>query len=136
MRPTFQLKIEPQPDYVLALLSGPFDLPHFINAAKEIFAATYARGLRRIVIDARALEGEITLMDRFEMARMGAEMQRQPLRLAFIASEHHIWPDRFGENVANNRGLATKVTTSETEALEWLHRDSVASGRGEAGAQK
>ena len=108
-------------------MAGPFDLTHFIDALKEIFAATYAHGLRRILIDARALEGEITLLDRFEMGRMGAELQREPVRVALIASVHHIWPDRFGENVANNRGLVTKVTTSEAEALAWLLRDAAVS---------
>src|ERR1700727_673956 len=112
MRQAIQLKIEPRPDYIYAAVSGSFDLSQMVEAIKEIFAAAYAQGLRRILLDARAIAGEITLMDRCEMGGTGAESQREPVRVAFLASEHHVWPDRFGENVANNRGLSTKVTTS------------------------
>ena len=121
------LKIEPRPEYLLATLSGPFDLPQSLNAIREIFAACGSHGLRKILFDMRTVEGNLNLMDRFDLGRGAAELQRVPLRVAVLAREDQVWPDRFAETVANNRGLVTKVTTDQAEALAWLNRDAAQS---------
>ncbi len=36
---------------------------------------------------------------------------------AFIVSAKQLWPDRFAEQVANDRGIRAKVTADLTEAL-------------------
>jgi hypothetical protein len=46
-----------------------------------------------------------------------------PLRLAVLGSEEIIDPQRFGESVARNRGMESKVTTDPAEAAAWLEVD-------------
>jgi len=116
-----RIEIDPRPDRLHAVASGLFDHAQLAAALTDIFAASSKHGLYRIIIDATALEGEISLMARYDLGRMAAELQREPVRLAIVGSEAQVWPDRFGENVANNRGVKTKVTTDVAEALEWLH---------------
>jgi len=116
-----RIEIEPRPDHLLAVASGSFDHAQLADVLKDIFTASSRHGLRKILIDARTLEGEISLMARYDLGRIAAELQREPVRIAVVASEDQIWPDRFGENVANNRGVMAKVTTDIAEALKWLH---------------
>ena len=113
-------KIEPQPDHLRTVVSGSFDHARLADTLQEIFAASSRHGLRKILIDIRTLEGDISLLARYDAGRIVAELQREPVRLTFVATEDQIWPDRFGENVANNRGVRTKVTTDLAEALQWL----------------
>jgi len=115
-----RVEIVPQPGHLCAIVSGKFDREQIPDVLKEIFDASSRHGLRKILIDARTIEGEISLMARYDLGRIAAELQREPVRLAIVASEKQVWPERFAENVANNRGLPTKVTTDMAEALAWL----------------
>jgi hypothetical protein len=124
------IEIEPQPAHLHAVVRGTFDHTQLADMLKDIFAASSRLGLRKILIDSRTLEGEISLMARYDLGRIAAELQREPIRLAFVVSEDQIWPDRFGENVANNRGVRTKVSTDMAEALEWLHPDAASKPTG------
>ena len=117
------IEIEPRSDHIHVVASGLFDHAYLAIAMEAIFSASSRHGLRKILIDTRTLEGEISLMARYDLGRTAAELQREPVRLAFVVTQDQIWPDRFGENVANNRGVVTKVTTDIAEALEWLRRD-------------
>ena len=119
------IEIKLEPDYLVAVVSGGFDHARLADVLKDIFAASSKHGLRKILIDVRSLQGEISLMARYDLGRISAELQREPVRVAVVATENQIWPDRFAENVANNRGLKAKVTTTIAEAIEWLHSNAV-----------
>ena len=121
---TMQIEIEPQSDHLHVVVSGSFNHAQLADAVKDIFAASYRHNLRKILIDSRTLEGKISVKARYDAGRIAAELQRQTVRLAIVASEDQVWPDRFLENVANNRGVRTKVTTDMAEALEWLRTDA------------
>ena len=117
-------EIEPRLDHLLAIASGSFDHAQLEDTLKGIFAASSRHGLRKILIDTRTLEGEVSLMARYDLGRIAAELQREPVRIALVGVEAQLWPDRFAENVANNRGVRAKVTTDRAEALAWLHEDA------------
>ena len=118
------LKIEPRSDHLHAAVSGSFTHAQLADLLKEIFAASTQHGLRKILLDIGSLEGDIPLMARYDFGRMAAELQREPVRFVVVGSKDQMWPDRFGENVANNRGIAAKVTTNMEEALTWLRGDA------------
>jgi len=114
------VKIEPQPDHLYAVGSGSFDHAQLEGVLKEIFVAASTHGLRKILIDIRTVVGPISALARYEAGETAAKLQREPIRLVVLGSETHLWPDRFFENVANNRGVKTFVTTDMAEALRWL----------------
>ena len=117
-----QIEIEPKTDHLYAVISGPFDHAKLEGVLKEIFTTGSRHGLRKVLIDIKALEGEIPVMARHDAGEIAASFRTEVIRLAILGTETQIWPDRFFENVANNRGLATKVTTDLAEALEWLRK--------------
>jgi hypothetical protein len=117
------IEFVPRPDRIHAVVSGAFDHADLPDALKTIFAASTKNRLFKIIIDSRTLEGEISLLARYDIGHIAAELQQEPVQLAVVASEQQVWPDRFGENVANNRGVRTKVTTDMSEALAWLQCD-------------
>ena len=119
-----QVEIDPQTDHLLTVVSGSFDHAKLAAMLKDIFAASSCHGLRRILIDIRTLEGDLSVMARYDFGRIAAELQREPVRIAVLGTEAQLWPDRFAENVANNRGVQTKVSTDLVEALAWLNRDA------------
>ena len=125
-----RVDIEPQPDYLLAVVSGLFDKAKLADMLKDIFAASSRHGLRKILVDIRALEGEITFIARYDAGQLVADLQREPVRLAMLGTSSQIWPDRFFENVAKNRGVETKVTLDKAEALEWLRRNAASKSTG------
>jgi hypothetical protein len=117
-----RIEFVPRPDHIHAVVSGAFDPAQLPDALKLIFATSSKNRLFKILIDGRTLEGEISLMARYDLGRIAAGLQEEPVQLAVVGTEQQVWPDRFGENVANNRGLRTKVTTDMAEALAWLHQ--------------
>lgn len=118
------VKIEPWPDHLHVVVDGLFDHAQLADALKSIFDASSKHGLRKILVDSRALEGEVSLMARYDIGRIAAGLQREPVRLVMVASKEHIWPDHFGENVANNLGVKSKVTPDMAEAYAWLNEDA------------
>lgn len=119
-----QIKIEPQPGHLLAVLSGSFNRKKLANAVKNIFAASSRHGLSKMLIDIRTLEGEIDFIARYEAGKLVADLQRETIRLVILGNKDQLWPDRFFEKFANNLGVTTKVTVDRAEALEWLHKSA------------
>ena len=124
-------EIEPRPNHLHAVVSGTFEPARLANMLKEIFAASTRHGLPKILIDISTLQGDISLMARYDRRlQKVAELQCEKVRLTIVGSKTQIWPDRFFENVANNRGVMTKVTLDMAEALEWLHADTATKSLG------
>ena len=59
-------------------------------------------------------------VERYEFASQFAAVAAGAVRLALVAKPEMIDPETFGVTVANNRGLISKVFTSEADALAWL----------------
>jgi hypothetical protein len=88
--------------------------------ATSLSTATLLR-VDRFLVDATGLTGfpSPNHWQRFWMATEWADITRG-LRLAVVAREELIDPDRFGVVVARNRALLANVFTSEEEAVAWL----------------
>jgi hypothetical protein len=114
-----QIQIEPKAAYLYVHVEGPFELFQAKEFHQRILDMSSAHGLSRILIDSRQLKGNISTMDRFEAGSF-SEIKPSKLQTAIVASEEHILPDKFYENVTNNRGINTKVTSNINEALDWL----------------
>jgi hypothetical protein len=114
------LQLEEKEAYLLATVSGEFDLREAKQRLPEFFETVRAYEQGKCLIDARNLTGRISLMERYEFARFMAEITATKIRIAVVAAERHVWRDRFFETAAVNRGIVLKVTTSVEEGEEWL----------------
>jgi hypothetical protein len=101
---------------------GQWNLPDVFGLIERARDEADASGLARVLMDMRRVTGPIPDMERFFAGERVAAVLRNRIRLAVVAREEDI--NRFGENVAVNRGARIRVTSSEEEAVRWLEADS------------
>ena len=91
----------------------------WVRAAIAIASSNRARDL---LVDTTALTGFASpgTIQRFLAAVGWAEEAMGRLRLAMVAREEMIDPEKFGVTVAGNRGLVSNIFTTEAEARAWL----------------
>lgn len=126
---SFEFKLEPRDGYLHAEVWGPFDLAQVKQSFPQLLEACRSHGLAKVLIDARKLTGEIDTMSRFEFGQFIAGAMTTPIEIVMLAAKEHLWPDRFVENVAQNRGVLYRVTADPKEALEWIQPKPQAKNR-------
>jgi hypothetical protein len=99
-----------------------------INSARTSVVKTVKENdIYKLLFDCRILTAKISTVDRFLIAAFLAQenlffvtAKKLPLKIAFVANQSLLDIDRFGEKVANNRGLYGLLTTDIQEAFTWL----------------
>ena len=99
---------------------GPFELTPLMELAREIARYCGESGQDRVLVDVSDSVGELDVLARFEHGSSMAIIWPATLHVVLLGRADQVLPDRFWENVTNNRGLATRVTTDRGEALAWL----------------
>ncbi len=114
------LKLEHCEGYLLAEVGGPFNL----SAAKEIAAIIVDERVKgghgKLFIDARKIEGDISIVDRYEYGKFIGGFRDPAIKTVVVARQEIILPDKFMENVIANVGGNVMVTTDSDKALQWL----------------
>jgi len=128
---SLEYKVVPGLEHLLVSLSGRYESSDATIAATQVIEACEKQQATKVLIDARLVEGPMSTMDRFYLSsvfsmkyikeRISGRIPQ--CRFAFLGKEPLIDPNRFGETVANNRGMAIKVFLKEEEAIAWLERD-------------
>ena len=107
--------------------SGEFSLEEAQRAFLEILRAVAQYQGEKVLLDGRNVKGEPREIERFLYGEFAAQATRK------LAYEHGIFPwfayvlheplrdpDRYGETVAQNRGMMIKVFETPGEAMVWL----------------
>lgn len=107
-------------------LYRPVGSVSFTQAVALVRAAiAFARRnqVRDLLVDTTGLTGFLSpdTFQRFLAAVAWADEATGGLRLAMVAREEMIDPEKFGVTVAANRGLVSNIFTTEIEARDWLH---------------
>jgi hypothetical protein len=118
-------------DNVLVVtIAGQIDVKEALAIGRQLFERQAGEGMRGILIDCRAVLGEIGTVDRYDLGVAAAELQRayQPAdkraaRIAIVAVPPLFDVRRMMETVATNRGAALHTFTSLADAAEWLQLD-------------
>ena len=113
------------PTHIHVIGEGSYVLADAVQIIGAALAAANAHGQPRILIDARKITGNLTVMQRFEFGEAVAQLYScRPAGcaalIALVANEPLLDPGRFGETVAVNRAVPVKATTDMREAVEWL----------------
>lgn len=74
---------------------------------------------RKILIDARAFSGRLSVMQRLQVA-VALVARLGPYQVAGVMTEPSLDRQRLGETMAVNRGAHLKMFTSVAEAHAWL----------------
>lgn len=108
--------------YLEAALGPASSLPLLKQQIAEVLEACIARKPPRLLVDMTAIEGAWSTLDRFEIGTLGAQLAPHVGRLAALTRTSMIDPEKFGAQVARNRGLAVDVFDDREKALAWLLR--------------
>lgn len=111
-----------------AYVSGEITLPAANRCADELIAATIQHTSSQILIDGRQLHGCFNQIDRYQhtdhFAQIVLDAQSmgkiQQLRISIFAISPILDPNRFGQNVARNRGVDILCTDQMDQAKSWL----------------
>ena len=119
---SIEYQIDPKDGYLYAEVWGTFDLDQAKEMYPRIFDAIHEHAESKICIDFRRLEGDISILARYELGVLMAKVKAksQPIQIACIGTKKQVLRDKFLEMVAINRGVNIKIATDIEEALQWL----------------
>lgn len=125
MTMSIQLELSAEAQLLVVRISGPFSVAEAKQRFLEVLEAVAQHRVRKVLIDGRTLVGGPTMMERFfyaEHAALSIAKYGVPLntQFAYVLKQPVRDPERFGENVAVNRGMLTRTFESIEDALAWL----------------
>lgn len=126
---SIQYEIQVHTDHVCMVCEGDYVLTDALHIIQTALETADRNKLLKILFDWRNVQGQLTTMQRYELAEQGASLYaKMPaagrILIAMVNNEETVDPERFGEEVAINRGVPLKVTTDMQEALMWLGIDT------------
>ena len=116
-QPSNDVLIEDHGNYLEARFFGEFTLDRFVQQIALAVKACHEGKVSLLLINATAIQGRPSTVDRYEFASKGASLAHG-LKVAAYARLDQI--DRFGAVVAQNRGLDVKEFADREKALAWL----------------
>jgi hypothetical protein len=103
-------------------LAGSVSFDKAVALVRGGIAAARRHQVRDLLVDTTALTGfpSPDTLERFLAAVDWAQEAAGGVRLALVAREEMIHPEKFGILVARNRGLISNIFPTEEEARAWL----------------
>lgn len=114
------LKITKAEGYLRITFSGHFSPASAKYCARAMLAASTREDCNKILFDCTPMTGDMTAVDRFEVAEYSAMVLPHALKIAVLGRKDQILPDNFFENVSRNRGLNLVVFSDMNHAIKWL----------------
>jgi hypothetical protein len=105
-------------EFVRITAKGDYAFDELFGFIEYVGAESERTGRDRVLIDCGKLAGGMTEVERFEGGQKIAEVFATRIKAALIIPQPFI--TKLGEVAAVNRGARFFVTSSESEALEWL----------------
>ncbi|MDB6129400.1 MAG: hypothetical protein JWM04_507 [Verrucomicrobiales bacterium] len=101
---------------------GETTLAEGVKLISEAITVTREAKIRKLLVNTSELTGfpTPTVTDRYLFVHAWAKAAQGAVRIAMVAREEMIDPQKFGVMVAANIGLTTEVFTNENGAFEWL----------------
>ena len=112
-----------QDGVLLVIAGGTFESVGALRLLKQICDMATEKHVNKILVNALALDGTVSELNRYKVAVELSTYLRQRgwnYRLAIVGKSPTV--DGFGVRVAQNRGLTAEHFSTEQEALNWLKR--------------
>ena len=110
------------PDYLMVTATGEYSFERLWDFISTVKAEADKVSMDRVLIDCRSVRGEMCELERFDAGKRIAEVFGFGLKAVLMMESHKI--TKLGELAAVNRGARLLVTSSETEAIQWLLDDA------------
>ncbi len=118
-----QIDIELQEGLSIVTAIGTFTLDAALRLLKQVCDTSKEREVNKILVNCLAMDGELSLFDRYDLGAQVATYLKQHQmnpKFAFVGKPPTI--DGFAVRVGQNRGLVAEVFSSQQEALKWLEQ--------------
>jgi hypothetical protein len=115
------LILERRDGFLLATASGQVSLHEAIENCRNMCDLAAGMGLRKILFDCLALEGDLSADERFELGKTIAEYCQFRLRIpavALIGKPPSV--TGYGARVASNRRMPVETFSDRQQGLDWL----------------
>lgn len=115
------LILEPRDGFLLATATGQLSFADAVQSCRDMCDLAAGLGLRKILFDCLALEGDLSADERFELGRIIAEYCQMRLRVpavALIGKPPSV--TGYGARVASNRGMPVAMFSEREPGLDWL----------------
>jgi len=113
-------ELQARDGYLFVKFTGEFKLQEALPLFKLVAQECVRLDRTRALFDVTEVTGEINILARHSMGESLAEFRDQIRRLAFLARQDQVLPDRFMQTVARNRGLLGEGFFELAEAEAWL----------------
>ena len=115
---SFEEVVAVEPEFIRVTTTGRYEFRELFPFLDRVKALAESERRTQILIDSRALDGQMTEAERFSGGQKIAEVFGSRYRIALMMPENTI--TKLGELTAVNRGAIFLVTPSEVEAVKWL----------------
>jgi hypothetical protein len=116
------LKLELREGLLLATATGQVSLSETVELGKNICDAAAERGLRKVLFDCFAVEGELSVTERFILGKTIAEYcvtGSIAVKVAIIGNPPAV--TGLAAEVAWNRGMMIQAFSERQAAMDWLN---------------
>jgi hypothetical protein len=115
------IKFESQEGFLLATLAGPVSLKEAIEFAKNIYDTAAERGFGKVLVDCLAVDGALSVVDRYELGEEIAEYCKNRSMIPSVAllGKPPLMTGFYAQ-VAWNRGVLVKAFSERQAAVEWF----------------
>lgn len=116
------LTLESRESFLLATASGRVSLREMVEVCKNICDAASQRGFRNVIFDCVAVEGELSVTERFIAAKTivdYCEIRSIAVKAALVGNPPTI--TGLGAQVAWNRGMMVQAFSDRQAAMQWLN---------------
>jgi len=116
------LKLESREDHLLASAAGRVSLNEVVELGKKGCDTAAERGLRKILLDCAALEGELSAKERFILGKTIVEYcitRSIAVKVAVVGNPPTV--TGLGAQVAWNRGMMVETFSDRQAGLDWLN---------------
>jgi hypothetical protein len=118
-----QPQIKEMPDYLAVRFTGAGTAEEVSRHYKLIAEHCKRANKNKLLLNFTEAHGEVSLADRYFLGVEGQIFTHYNLKVATVDRPERIDPRRFGEMVAQNRGVNVRAFTNVEDALEWLLKE-------------
>jgi hypothetical protein len=106
--------------YLEAVLQPTTSRDDIMRQVEEILQICMAQKPSRLFVDFSSVTGKYTTLARYDLGLLGSRFVPFVGRIAVLSSPEIQDPEKFGSQVARNRGLNTDSFVDRAAALAWL----------------
>lgn len=117
------VEIVPREGYLEIRFLGAFSVARFKAQTDASVRACEERGASLLLIDYTHLKPVPGITDRYQISSYAARILAPLKKVACIGTSEQL-REKFGAQVARNRGLNVDAFVDRDEALRWLHEGS------------